>query len=734
MDIKHILFALWTKKWIIIALPMISLVVAILSTRNIKPIYRASTQIATGFTTNEGVNLTDEKFNLRTSDVKFNNLLAIMNSGTIFNMVSYRLMINRLDSAAQEFSNYSPEEIAKAKKVLERKLLTLTTITINDDQSDLLRSLLNKAGYTFSRIKGGFEIKRVPNTDFVAVSFTSGNPSLCAKTVNIYCTEFLRYYTNTKKETSGESVDFFQELVARKSDELQNKSEALRIFKAKNNISTTSNSNETQLNQVYVLENQRDQINNNLYALRLKLSSLENSIKEKLGQTEGSSASPANQRIIILKKKINNLNDRFINTGSNDSQILDSLNLLQQQYRVELSMMGQPSSAIQSSGLTTSELRTAVQQTNIDIQVEESKLKMVNGNIFSIRSSFSGYANTEAMLNTLDRDVKVATDEYLSAVDKYNEAQDKLLASAGSIRQVYLASPPASPEPSKRLIIIILAAFASFALSVFAIILLEIFDATIKTPMLFQRMVDMPLAGSIIKIDVKKLNFTTLFEQKHDNSELEIFKHFLRKIRYEVEQTNAQVFLITSPKEGEGKTFIIFSLAYVLSLIKKKVLIIDTNFKRNTLTKWLATSKKKTKFIDQHSIQNKLQIINPDDNFDKVNDESHLISPTKYKNISIIGNAGGNDSPEEIFHSKDFSSLISGLKDKYDYILMEGSSLNEYSDTKELIKYAEKIIPVFSADSSIKPLDKESIEFLKAQGSKLGSAILNKVDPKNINL
>jgi hypothetical protein len=41
---------------------------------------------------------------------------------------------------------------------------------------------------------------------------------------------------------------------------------------------------------------------------------------------------------------------------------------------------------------------------------------------------------------------------------------------------------------------------------------------------------------------------------------------------------------------------------------------------------------------------------------------------------------------------------------------------------------------VFSADSSIKPLDKESIEFLKAQGPKLGSAILNKVDPKNINV
>jgi len=739
MDVIYILKVLWRKKWIIIIIPIVSLIAAFLFTRNLKPQYRANSQIATGFTTNEGVNVTDEKFNLRGVDVKFSNLLATMKSGTIFNMVSYKLMVNKLDSAAKGkgkiAQQYTPEEIETARTLFNRKLSTQTTITINDTNADLLRSMLNTSNYTFGRIKGGFDIRRVPNTDFISISFISGNPDLSSLAVNAYCAEFLRYYTSTKKESSGESVTFFKELVARKSEELQVKSEALRTFKANNNISAANSSNDTQVSQVYELENQRDQINNNLYALRLRLSNLENSLKEKLGQTQGGSSTPsANQRIVSLKKRIDNLNERFINSGSDDPALLDSLNLLQQQYRVELSLMEQPSTGTQSSGLSSSELRSAIDQAKIDIQVEESRLQTVNNKIYSIRSSFSGYANTEAMLNTLERDVKVATDEYLSAVDKYNEAQDKLLASAGSIRQVYMASPPASPEPSKRLIITALAAFATFGLTVFAIIVLEVFDSSIKTPNQFQRMVDIPLAGSLIKIDVKKLNFTSLFEKKHDEQELEIFKHFLRKIRFEVEQTNAQTFLITSPKEAEGKTFIIFSLAFVLSLIKKKVLIIDTNFKRNTLTKWLATSKKTRKFIDQHSAINKLQILDAEEDFDETQNDNLLIAPTKYPNISIIGNAGANDSPEEIFHSKDFKSLIEGLKKRFDYILLEGSSLNEYSDTKELIKYVEKIIPVFSADSSIKPLDKESIEFLKAQGPKLGSAILNKVDPKNINV
>ena len=87
--------------------------------------------------------------------------------------------------------------------------------------------MLNTSNFTFGRIKGGFDIKRVPNTDFISISFISGNPDLSALAVNAYCAEFLRYYTSTKKESSGESVTFFKELVARKSEELQNKSEAL---------------------------------------------------------------------------------------------------------------------------------------------------------------------------------------------------------------------------------------------------------------------------------------------------------------------------------------------------------------------------------------------------------------------------------------------------------------------------------------------------------------------------
>jgi succinoglycan biosynthesis transport protein ExoP len=739
MDIVYLIRVLWRKKWIIIAIPLISVITAFFFTLELRPSYKANTQIATGFTTNEGVSITDEKFSLRGADVKFSNLLSTMNSGTVINLVSYRMALLTIDSIASEsnlLQSFTGEQIKTVETILSIKLAEQKTIKTNDRNSELVFNVLKALGYTFDVFSGGLEVKRIPNTDYIQASFTSHNPDFSATALNIYCDEFLRYYVATKKESSSESVTFIRELVKRKKEELDAKAAALQSFKESNNLVSSLPQGETQLTQVYALESQRDEINNKLYGLRLKLESLKSSLAERTGDADQGTTS--NQRIIDLKKKINIMNSRFISTGSNNANLLDSLNLLRQQYKMELSLMEKGANPLQASGMTKNELNASIKDTRIDIQVEESRLTNINKNIYRLRGSMSGYASNEAILNTLERDVKVASDEYLSTVNKYNEAENKLLAASGNIRQVYAASPPASPEQSKKLLILALSGIASLSLTVFLIVIIEVLDSSIKTTEQYQRMVGLPLAGSVIKIDTKKLNFPALFSKKNDNKDLELFKHFLRKIRFEVENSNGKTFLITSPQQGQGKTFITFSLAFVLSLVKKRVLIIDTNFKNNALTTWLTIPKKNLKYIDQQSKDsNNLKIYNKNDHShideEKVT-ESDFVNPTKYRNIFIIGNSGGYESPEEIFHNKDFFSLINGLANTFDYILLEGPSLNEYSDSKELIKYVDKVIPVFSADSTIKQMDKESIAYLESLHDKTTGAILNMIDPKNLNV
>jgi len=64
--------------------------------------------------------------------------------------------------------------------------------------------------------------------------------------------------------------------------------------------------------------------------------------------------------------------------------------------------------------------------------------------------------------------------------------------------------------------------------------------------------------------------------------------------------------------------------------------------------------------------------------------------------IEVVGNSGCAASPSEIFAGKDFGQTLESLKEYYDYILFEGPSLNNCSDTRELETYVDKVIPVFS--------------------------------------
>jgi len=59
--------------------------------------------------------------------------------------------------------------------------------------------------------------------------------------------------------------------------------------------------------------------------------------------------------------------------------------------------------------------------------------------------------------------------------------------------------------------------------------------------------------------------------------------------------------------------------------------------------------------------------------------------------------------------------------------------MNNYSDTKELTQYVDKVIAVFGAENDIKTIDKESIDYLSNLGSKFMGAILNKMDLRNLS-
>ncbi len=739
MDLLFLGKVLWRKSWILVSVPLIAALAAYIFTVDMPDTYVGNAQLATGFTVNDQVQLTEERFNSRDADIKFSNLMSAMNSGLSVNLTSYRLLLHDLDQKNVPFHHpdpeaftATPEQTEKVKNIISEKLRTFSPLTSTDPEFTLITDFLIAYGYNYNDIKDNLTIERIPNTDYIDVKVSSDNASLSALAANAFCEEFIRYNKSLKLERSSESVEFLAQVTEQKKKILDEKMEIQKRFKAENNVFNLEGESGMKMGRLSGLEAEASATRTNINRLQLQIRRQ----REEIANLNAPATSSSNQRILELRTQINNMNARYITGGSSNQALLDSLNFLREELRVEQdNSMRQ--GALVSPGYTVADLQRQMRENEIELQVQQNNLRTIESQIGGINSSFSGYANKEAELASIHKEVELATEEYNMALEKFNEAKNRQLSS-NDLRIVLVATPPVNPEPGLRIIIIGLAGFLSLMFSVMAIVGIELMDGAIRTPEKFKRMVNLPIAGVINRIDSRNFNIRTYFNQQNGSDETEMFKSLLRKFRHEIESMNAKVILFTSPKRKDGKTFTMFSLSYVLSLLDKRVLILDTNFKNNSLSQILGRGLSDLKVLDtkKHKLLVSAQGAEKKEETEFEHENSYdLINPTKYKNIYIVGNSGGgSESPAEILSGRDFTNLVSLLADSFDYVLMEGAALNDYSDTKELVRYADKVVAVFSADTSLKQLDREAIQYFKSLGKKFGGCVLNRVDTKDLKL
>ena len=249
-------------------------------------------------------------------------------------------------------------------------------------------------------------------------------------------------------------------------------------------------------------------------------------------------------------------------------------------------------------------------------------------------------------------------------------------------------------------------------------------DTSYKTPSIFNRSAKVKTLCIVNRVDFKDKPLTDYFHSnghtKRAKEEV-LFVENLRKLRYELEQSGKKIFLVTSTRPREGKTTIIEALANSFSQSKKKVLLIDANFSNNSLT-------------DKFAAKPALEQFSVNGSGTAHEKFTTIASQTPIPFTDVVGCKEGNYSPSEVLPKNNLLENLKSIAADYDFVFIEGAALNTHADSKELSKYTEGIISVFSARSTLRPTDKESIEYLKSTGNKFSGAVFNQVEPENMDM
>lgn len=739
MEFGYLFNVLLRGKWLILAAIIAPAIAAYLYVNSQDRTYRSATTISTGLLDPAGLNPDDPGTYISSEilDISFNNHVEKMQSESMKRLLSFKLLIRDLEGEATPYRTLDEENAEKIRTVNLNNLVTalkgkLEKLDGSQFERDTeLEYLAVAKAYEYDResIDDMLVVYRKGKTDLLGIDFETEDPFLSAFCASSLAELFLEVNKYEQEKTYVEDFEFAKKDTEQKKKNLDSISYALNNYRIKHNLLDISKQAQDIIKIKGELEALNIEASTSIGSSAESIKTLDRYLREadvNIIQDKVEKISES-ENFLYFDQQIEILRADYIDTR--DQNILKEIEALEDQKKVMFEKMAKQES--EDLGNINKDLSKDLLASKIEEELKNASSKAAQESIIASLSRKNSEARQllthYSYVDKLTNDMKIASDAYDTAKDIENEKKVALEKSAYPLAIREKANVADEPESSLKLVITAFSGVVGGTFAILALLMLAFMDNSLSNTHQFRKFSDIDLIGTLNELKQKNINLKELFGSELNNQPLEVFKESVRSLRHEIEQTNQKSFLFTSTKEQQGKTFLIIMLAHALTLKGKRILLIDTNFKNNSLTR----------MFDENNMKNKLTSrllgeANLDKEFETKNANS---SSTMFSmdNVDILGNRGGMSSPSELFAGKEFRKLLENFTNTYDYIFLEGPALNKYADSKELIEYVDKVITVFSATNSVDAADKKSINYLQKLNGKLLGAVLNKLEMINLN-
>lgn len=713
-EIKKFIDLLLRYKFVIITIPLITVMVTFYIVRNLPDVYPAQAQIATGIVDETQQMALSEASVLQENRInqKFINMVQVMQSKSMIDLVSYKLIIHDLTSKTPF---REPSELLKtlnleAKKhalsIFKDKYAKKEGLNLRNADEEGLYRVLGSMGYDELSLKYDLLVYRAGTTDFIFIDYQSENPELSAFVVNTLSNEFTDYYTVLVKENQRSSVNFLRNLLKIKSDTLQARIAGLREYKIKNRILNLNEQSSQIYTQTADYELRMQQAEKDIVSLQGTIASIDKKFDPKDRRYMESAFTHLNQKIIGSRAELNALQDKYTQSDF-DERYKTSIDSIQEVISNQLNTV--------SDKYTDNPMNSKAQliQKKLELQIELDRtvygLNSLKKQLSEMGKKFEQLVPHEAVIQSFERDIQTGSEEYQDLLAQYNRVTMEAEFPV-KLRQAQVAMPGLA-LPSKKMLLVIISGILSGVFCVIVLFIMFFLDNRIKTPSDLVLVTKAPVLGYLNLVGKSTLDLKGIWRNLHGTPEMREFKKQLRSTRFEVNRELArtsdrgQILSLTSISEGEGKTLISACIAYTYVMVNKKVLLIDGNFDNPSITR-----NSNTKIFLEDFLHS--------GNMDDMNLNSGIV---------VMGNRGGDKSLLEVSDEETILERLEQLRSRFDVILIETPALDALNKAKEWILFTDKTVSVFEAEQTINDIKNQHINFLTSLNGQFIGWILNKV-------
>ncbi|WP_295087725.1 polysaccharide biosynthesis tyrosine autokinase [Ruminococcus sp.] len=256
---------------------------------------------------------------------------------------------------------------------------------------------------------------------------------------------------------------------------------------------------------------------------------------------------------------------------------------------------------------------------------------------------------------------------------------------AGGINTINSAKiyrTPVSPDVRRY---ILLGALIGVVLTVTLIIAAYYIDNTIKTTTFLSDTYNKPVIGTIQAFDldrnlksVKLDRYLTLTDSKVPFSVVESYKSIRANLGFMLSTGDKKIFMVSSTRQGEGKSTTAANIALALANGGSKTLLIDGDLRKGVQSKIFSV--KNSKGLSS-AISRMAHI-------------DECIFRDIEDNLDILPSGPVPPNPSELLASDNMTKMLERLSKKYDTIIIDTPPVNVVTDAMELAKKVSGTIMV----------------------------------------
>lgn len=540
------------------------------------------------------------------------------------------------------------------------------------------------------------EVTMLPRSYSIEVAYTAYNPEMAGKIANTVANEYLTSQLEDKFDATRRANEWMNGRLKQLQREVQQADLAVQKFREEHNL--------TQARGVTLTEQQLSELNSQLILARTKLA-------EAQAKTDQAQALAGSGRGIDTASEVLN-NPLIQNLRIQETEVRRKMSDLAARYGARHPQMITVQNELGNVRAKIREESDKIRGSLVnEVAVAQARVKTLEQQLEDLQTKTRLSTDAEVQLAELERQSQAERGLYESFLARSKQIAQMDMAQSDA-RVIYPAETPLSPSKPKKLLIIVLAGLVGAMLGVAAALGLEALDSGFRTTQHLESSAKVAALGMLGELPADVNDRIHYVVDKPTSAFTEGVRAVRTALQFSRPDKPAKVILVTSSVPQEGKSMFSISLAQASAAGGQKVLLIDADMRRPSVSKQLGLEPKLG--LAELLVQKA-----------KVKD---VIIKSERTGLHILPALPNTQFAQELITSNRMKELMSELRDTYDMIVVDSPPVMAVADSIALSPLVDAVLFMVRWGTTPRQLVLNSIKQLQSCNVPLAGVVMTRVD------